>query len=227
MRACLEQWPACTARITRWRAAAAGLLACQKRRKTTGRSPDTQAQGAPLLDPRPSSAVRQAVRASLDCARTTATPLGRAHLGVPLSAEAIASLCGMAKARGVGETPEAARLARRLPACCGGPTREEAEPVLKGSVAKHPERTAQGTSLTTQRREVLGHPERLERLSREPAIPPVARIPRPKQRANQEAIVNRSKGCKNQYGPQWAALDEPFLVENVAPPDSREAALAL
>ena len=225
MRACLEQWPACTARITRLRAAAAGLLACQKRRKTTGRSPDTQAQGAPLLDPRPSSAVRQAVRASLDCARTTATPLGRAHLGVPLSAEAIASLCGMAKARGVGETPEAARLARRLPAFCGVPTREEAEPVLKGSVAKHPERTAQGTSWTTQRREVLGHPERLERLSREPAIPPVARIPRPKSRSNDQEIINISNSYEECHGPPLPNPAGLHGLDKAGPPGITETAL--
>src|SRR4029434_4315003 len=51
-------------------------------------------------------------------------------------------------------------------------------------------------------------------------------IPSPKKRSNHEAIVNISKGCRNQYGPQLASLDEPFLIENVAPPDIREAALA-
>lgn len=41
---------------------------------------------------------------------------------------------GVGKRHGVGETPEAVRIALRLPALCGRPTREEAERVLAVSV---------------------------------------------------------------------------------------------
>jgi hypothetical protein len=104
-RACLEQWPACTALLTRCRAEASGGLACQKMLKRQGLSPDTRAQGAPRMATMPSAAVRQACRASRDCALETAMPLGRDHSGVPISSEALASLCGVAKRHGVGETP--------------------------------------------------------------------------------------------------------------------------
>ena len=44
--------------------------------------------------------------------------------------------CGVAKLRGVGETQDAARIALRLPAFCGVPTREEAEQVLRSAVGR-------------------------------------------------------------------------------------------
>jgi len=193
--------------------------------KTTGLSHDPRAQGAPLLDPRPSSAVRQEFRASLDFERKTATPLGRDHLGVPISADAIASLCGMATSRGVGETQDAARSALRLPAFCGVPTREEAEHVLKVRVATHQELTAPCPSLTTPRREVLGHPERLERLSLEQAIPPVARIPRPKNRSNYQEIINIANSYEECHGPPWPSPAGLHFLDNAGPPGIKETAL--
>src|ERR1700738_4055672 len=184
LRACLDELPACKGLIKRFRADASGLLACQKILKTTGLSHDTRAQCEPLIDTMPSSALRQEFRAYLDFELTTATTLGLDHIGVPISSDAIESLFGVAKLRGVGETQDAARIALRLPAFCGVPTREEAEQVLKVSVAKQQELTAQFTSLTQQRREVLGHPERLESLRLEQATPHVALIPSPKNRSN-------------------------------------------
>jgi hypothetical protein len=146
---------------------------------------------------------------------------------LPMSSDTIESLFGVAKHHGVGQTQDAARIALRLPALCGAPTREEAEQVLGISVARQQAITAQFTSLTKQRREVLGHPERLESLGLSQGESPMALIPSPKKRSNNEEIVNISKGCKNQYRPQWAALDEPFLMENVAPPDSRNSLCAI
>jgi len=102
-------------------------------------------------------------------------------VGVPISADAIESLFGVGKRHGVGETPDAARIALRLPAFCGTPTREEAEPVLGVSMGRQHEFTAACTSLTQQRREVLSHPGRLESLAREPDSPHVELIPRPKK----------------------------------------------
>jgi len=102
-------------------------------------------------------------------------------VGVPISADAIASLFGVGKRHGVGETPDAARIALRLPALCGTPTREEAEQVLGVSMGRQHEFTAACTSLTQQRREVLSHPGRLESVAREPDAPHVELIPRPKK----------------------------------------------
>jgi hypothetical protein len=225
LRACLDQLPACKALIKRFRADASGLLACQKILKTTGLSHDTRAQCEPLIDPMPSSALRQEFRAYLDFELKTATTLGLDHIGVPISSDAIESLFGMAKSRGVGETQDAARIALRLPAFCGVPTREEAEQVLKVSVAKQQELTAQCTSLTKQRREVLGHPERLESLSLEQAIPHVALIPRPKNRSNYQEIINRSNSYEECHGPPLQSPAGLHFLDNAGPPGIKETAL--
>jgi hypothetical protein len=51
----------------------------------------------------------------------TAKTLGLDQVGLPISSDAIASLFGVAKQHGVGETQDAARIALRLPALCGLP----------------------------------------------------------------------------------------------------------
>jgi hypothetical protein len=225
LRACLDELPACKALIKRFRADASGLLACQKILKTTGLSHDTRAQCEPLIDTMPSSALRQEFRAYLDFELTTATTLGLDHIGVPISSDAIESLFGVAKLRGVGETQDAARIALRLPAFCGVPTREEAEQVLKVSVAKQQELTAQFTSLTQQRREVLGHPERLESLSLEQATPHVALIPRPKNRSNHQEIINISNSYEEYCGPPLPNPGRLHFLEHAGPPGIKETAL--
>jgi len=225
LRACLDQLPACKALIKRFRADASGLRACQKILKTPGLSHDTRAQCEPLIDTMPSSALRQEFRAYLDFELKTATTLGLDHIGVPISSDAIESLFGMAKSRGVGETQDAARIALRLPAFCGVPTREEAEQVLKVSVAKQQELTAQFTSLTKQRREVLGHPERLERLSLKQAIPHVALIPRPKNRSNDQEIINISNSYEECHGPPLPSPPGLHFLDNAGPPGIKETAL--
>src|SRR5207245_8549706 len=184
LRACLDQLPACKALIKRFRTDAHGLLECQKILKMQGLSHDTRAQCEPLIATMSSCALRQEFRAYLDFELETATTLGLDHIGVPISSDAIESLFGVAKRHGVGETPDANRMALRLPALCGVPTREEAEQVLDVRVVRQREVTGQVISLTQQRREVLGHPERLESLSLEQATPHVELIPRPKNRSN-------------------------------------------
>ena len=225
LRACLDQLPACKALIKRFRADALGLLECQKISKLKGLSHDTRAQCAPVIDTMPSSALRQEFRAYLAFELETATTLGLDHIGVPISSDAIASLCGVAKRHGVGETPEANRLALRLPALCGVPTREEAQQVLEGSVARQQEVTGQGISLTKQRREVLGHPERLESLSRDQATPHVELIPRAKSRSNHQEIIYISNGYKECHGPPLRSPDGPHFLENAGSPGRRETAL--
>jgi hypothetical protein len=126
---------------------------------------------------------------------------------------------------GGGETQDAARLALRLPAFCGLPTREEAEQVREVSVARHQEITGRFTSLTKQRREVLGNPERLARLALTPGSPHVQRRASPQNRSNPQEIVHISNAYENLCGPQLACLDAPLLIKNAAPLGRRETAL--
>jgi hypothetical protein len=225
LRACLEQLPACKALITRFRTDAHGLLECQKILKMQGLSHDTRAQGEPLIATMSSYAVRQECRASLDFELETATTLGRDHVGVPISSDAIASLFGVAKRHGVGETQDAHRIALRLPAFCGVPTREEAEQVLRVRVARQQELTAPCTSLSTQRREVLGHPEHLESLSLEQATPHVERIPRPKNRSNYQEIIDISNSYEECHGPPVPSPGRLHFLANAEPPGRRKTAL--
>jgi hypothetical protein len=225
LRACLDQLPACKALITRFRADASGLLECQKILKIKGLSHDTRAQCEPLIATMPSSALRQEFRAYLDFELETATTLGLDHLGLPISSDAIESLFGVAKLRGVGETQDAARIALRLPALCGVPTREEAAQVLDVSVVRQQEVIGQHGSLTKQRREVLGHPERLESLSLAQATPHVELIPSPKNRSDYQKIVHISNGYEECHGPPLRSPGELHCLENAAPPGRRETAL--
>src|SRR5256712_13043714 len=95
-----------------------------------------EAQGALLMDTYPSQSVRRECAGSLQYQLETATTLGLDQVGLPISSDAIAALFGVAKHHGVGETQDAARIALRLPALCGTPTREEAKQVLAISVAR-------------------------------------------------------------------------------------------
>jgi hypothetical protein len=225
LRACLDVLPACKSLIKRFRADALGLLACQKILKLQGLSHDTRARCEPLIDTMASSALRRELRAYLDFELKTAKTLGLDHIGVPISSDTIESLFGVAKHHGVGQTQDAARIAFRLPALCGSPTRQEAEKVLSVRVARQKELTAQIISLTQQRREVLGHPERLKRLGQTQGTPHVELLPSPKKRSSPQETVTISTSCKNPYGPQLACLDDPLVIENAAPPDMKETAL--
>jgi hypothetical protein len=124
LRACLDELPPCKNLIKRFHADAQGLLACQKILKTTGLSPDTQTQCEPLIEALPSAALRREFRAYLEVQLATAKTLGLEHVGLPISSDSIESLFGVAKQHGVGHTQDAARMALRLPALCGVPTRE-------------------------------------------------------------------------------------------------------
>src|SRR5215470_15532814 len=162
LRVCFDELPACKALIKRFRGDAQGLLACQKILKTKGLCHATLAQCKPLIATMPTAAVRQEFHAYLEVQLATAKTLGLDHVGLPISSDTIESLFGVAKHHGVGQTQDAARIALRLPALCGAPTREEAAQVLAVSVTQQQEITGQFTSLTKQRREVLGHREALE-----------------------------------------------------------------
>jgi len=225
LRSCMDELPACKDLIKRFCADAQGLLACQKIVKTKGLCHDTLAQCQPLSSAMPSAPLRLEFAASLAYQLATATTLGLDHVGVPISSDAIESLFGVAKRHGVGQTQDAARIALRLPALCAAPTREEAAQVLRMSVSRQHEITGQVTSLTKQRREVLGHRKDLESLGWSQGKPHVELVARPKNRANHGAIINLSMSCGDQYGPPLVPQQPPCVIENAGPPDMREAAL--
>ena len=225
LRACLDALPACKALIKQFRDDAMPLLACQKLLKTQGLSHETLAQCAPLIDTIPSQTVRREFAGYLQYQLETAKTLGLDQVGLPISSDAIESLFGVAKQHGVGETQDAARIALRLPALCGLPTREEAEQVLDVSMARQQEVTGQVISLTKQRREVLGHPERLERLRITQGHPHVERIARPKNRSNHQNIVQISTSYEELYGPPLRNSTGHRLLENAASPGRSEPAL--
>jgi hypothetical protein len=225
LRGALDDLPDCKALIKRFQGDAGGLLACQEILKTHGLGAATVAQCEPIIDAMPTVAIGQEFRAYLAHQLETATTLGLGQVGVPISSDSIESLFGVGKRHGVGETSDAARIALRLPAFCGTPTREEAERVLGVSVAQQHEFTATFTSLTQQRREVLGQGQALDRLARNQSEPYVELLPRPKNRSNHASIVNLSMNCENQSGPDLEARQSPEVMENVGPPGMREVAL--
>ncbi len=224
LRASMDELPACKDLIKRFRADAHGLLESQKIVKTQGLCHDTLAQCQALIAEMPSARVRQDFEAYLDYHLATAQTLGLDQVGLPMSSDAIESLFGVAKRHGVGQTQDAARIALRLPAFCGPPTREEAEQVVGISVARQHEITGQFTSLTKQRREVLGQGKDLESLGQGQGAPHVELLPSPKNRSKDATIVNLSMDCENQYGPHLIPIQPPCVIENVGPPDMREAA---
>jgi len=214
LRACLDALPTCKALIKQFRDDAVALLACQKKLKTQGLSHDTLAQCAPLIDAIPSVSVRREFTGYLHYQLQTATTLGLDHVGLPISSDPIESLFGLAKQHGVGEIKDAGRMALRLPAFCGVPTREEARQVLDVSVAAQKAITAQCTSLTQQRRMVLPNPDALESLGTDQASLHVELIPSPKNRSNDRETVILSSSCQEVYGPEMHRQEDYRLPES-------------
>ena len=225
LRATLDDLPACKALIKRFQGDAQGVLACQQILKTHGLSPATLAQCEPLVGAMPTATLRQELTRYLNHQLATATTLGLDPVGLPISSDSIESLFGVGKHHGVGETQDAARIALRLPAFCGVPTREEAEQVLDVSVARQHEFSSQLASLTQQRREVLSHPERLESLGLNPDASYVELIPSPKSRSNNEVNVNISTAYENIHGSPLASPDAPLVSENTGPPNIDKMAM--
>ncbi|MHC1726710.1 MAG: hypothetical protein AB9866_11985 [Syntrophobacteraceae bacterium] len=115
-------------------------------------------------------------------------------IGMPISSDQIESLFGLAKQHGVGEIKDAGRIAIRLPALCGVPTRMEAEQVLGFSVAGQHEAIGHLDSLMKQRRRVLSNPESLESLGKAQADAQIELIPGAKNRSNDLKIATISSG---------------------------------
>ena len=225
LRAALGDLPACKALIKRFQGDAGALLACQEILKTQGLSSATLAQCVPLIAVMPTATLRLEFTAYLEYELQSATTLGLDQVGLTISSDSIESLFGVAKRHGVGETQDADRIALRLPAFCGEPTREEVAQVLEVSVARQHEFTATFTSLTKQRRAVLTHPERLESLGENPYEDHVELLPSPKKRENDDASVSIKRVYGKYNGPQFAFLDEPLVIENTGPPGIEKTAV--
>ena len=202
IRASLDLLPSCKAFIKGFRDDAVPLLACQKILKTRGLSYDTLAQCEPHIKSIPSAAVRHDFNFYLRDQIETATTLGLDEVGLPISSDEIESLFGVAKQHGAGEIKDADRLALRLPALCGAPSREEAEQVLRLSVADQNEIIGSFPSLIKQRREVLTNPDRLESLGVDQPHRHVELIPGIKNRPkNQRKLININELQNNTWSP--------------------------
>ncbi len=227
LRASLDQLPACKTLIKRFRQDASGLLECQQILKRDGLSHTTRAQCDPFIETMASAALRREFRAYLDFELSTATTLGLDHLGLPISSDAIESLFGVAKRHGTGDIEDATRIALRLPAWCGHPTREEAQQVIDVRVAAQEAFTAQAPSLTRQRREVLKHPERLESLAQKSGDVTIELLPSPKNRSNRQTTTPTSIGYHNEQGPQSETSKTPVSSQTQAGRDIEETACVM
>jgi len=204
LRACFDLLPDCKSFIRHFRDDAAPLLQCQEILKTKGLSHKTMAQCELLVQSIPSSGLRREFSAYLHRQLETAESLGLAEIGMPVSSDPIESLFGLAKHHGTGEIRDADRIALRIPALCGIPTRAEAEQVLAIPVSDQQELLAQFTSLIKQRRDVLAHPDRLETLGSIEADAHVELIPRVKSRSNSPAILELPRVWEKTNGPEPA-----------------------
>ena len=225
LRDALDGLPDCKALIKRFQGDAGGLLACQAMLKTRGLGKATVAECEARIDAMPTAAIRQEFRAYLHYQLETAKALGLDQVGLPISSDTIESLFGVGKRHGVGEISDATRIALRLPALCGTPTREEAEQVLGVSVARQHEFTEAMTSLTQQRREVLSHAAGLESLRREPHSPHWELIPSPKKREINEVSIHIKTIYENNDGTPLVPQDESMIIENTGPPVCERIAL--
>lgn len=200
LRACLDGLPSCRAFIKRFMADAVPLLECQKILKTKGLSRTTLAQCEQLIESIPTKGVRHDFLAYLHRQLDVAMELGLEKIGLTISSDQIESLYGLGKQHGVGEIKDAHRIATRLPALCGIPTRAEAGQVLGISVADQKKITDCFNSLIKQRRDVLPNPDRLGSLGTAHVGPHVELIPGGKNRSKKQELVHLSVSYPNTHG---------------------------
>ena len=196
LRTCLDELPACRTLIRQFRDDAVALLACQKLLKTRGLSHDTLRECEHLLDTMTSVRVRQEFVRYLHHQLETAKPLGLDTVGLPISSDPIESLFGLTKQHGVGPVKDANRMALRIPALCGVPTREEAQQVLEITVAQQQTLSDEVSSLTKQRRQIRTQPHHLEQLGNGRKQGDVELIPPGKDRSDRATIIYLPNGYK-------------------------------
>ncbi len=201
LRSCLDKLPLCRSLIKRFRDDAVALLKCQKILKTQGLSHATLAQCELIIQSIPTDPVRRGSLTYLHRQLDIAKELDLDDVGLTISSDPIESLFGLAKQHGVGQVKDADRIAIRLPALCGTPTRVEAKQVLKITVAEQHELTDQFISLTKQRREVLAHPDRFEQLNPNQAHTHVALFPGSKNWSKDATIIEFPTSYQDTGGP--------------------------
>jgi len=202
LRTCLDELPSCKTFIKQFRSDALPLLECQKILKAGGLSHGSLSECEPIIQTIRSADVRRGFHAYLQEQLETATTLGLEKIGLPISSDQIESLFGLAKQHGTGEIRDADRIALRLPALCGIPSRAEAEQVLGIGVADQHEITSCFTSLIKQRREVLPHPDRLESLGTGQVEAHIELIPNAENRSKNQKIVDLSAYYPKQRDPE-------------------------
>jgi hypothetical protein len=202
LRACLDDLPSCRSFIKRFRDDAVPLLECQKILKTHGLSHQSLAQCEPFVQAITSTGLRRAFQAYLQRQLEVAKRLGLDKIGMPISSDPLESLFGLAKDHGIGQTKDADQIALRLPALCGIPTRAEARQVIELGVARQKEIKDAYSSLTKQRRQVLGNPERLDSLGTGLAQTHIELLPPPRTRSKSQEITIKPMGCKMPPAPQ-------------------------
>lgn len=208
LRTCLDSLPEHRAFIERFRKDPEALLACQKILKNEGLRHDTLAQCRPFIERMPTADIRREFNNYLQEQLRIAVRLGLDETGMPIASDQIESLFGVAKRHGMGAVKDADRIALRLPALCGDPTRAEAERVLQIGVAEQDQLTRRTSSLTKQRRQVLPHPERLEMLQKARRDAHVELIPGAKNRSNNENSAAVTDTYDDRAGPAAGLRNE-------------------
>lgn len=200
LRESLDFLASCKPLIQRFKDDVTPLLECQQILKTNGLNNQTMAQCESLIQAIPANPLRQEFRAYLETQLDTARGIGLDDIGISISSDPIESLFGLGKILGAGQIKDADRIALRLPALCGIPTREEARQVLGVSVAQYREIIDPLNSLTKQRRNVFPNPGQLESLINSQAH--VELIPSPKNRSNNKNILLIPDNCREVPGPR-------------------------
>lgn len=198
----LGQIPECRLFIKRFHDDASALLMCEKILKIKGLSHETHLQCKPILETIPSPGVRRDFSDYLHAQLATATTLGLANTGMPISSDAIESLFGLSKHHGTGEIMDANRIALRLPALCGIPTKQEAQQVIEMTIAEQNKYTNDLSSLTKQRLEMFSGRGSIEKLDHDHTHNRIELIPESKKRSNDENIFDISSSSRERYGPQ-------------------------
>jgi hypothetical protein len=176
LRESLDPLPQCRRFIKEFLQNAEPLIECQKILKTQGLSQKSFDECRPLIATLPHPGIRTHFMDWLNHHLVIANTLGLQEVGMPISSDSIESLYGVAKHHGTGEIKDANRIALRIPALCGEPTRQEAEKVLDISVKEQQQWVGSFPSLIKQRRDVFAQGGSLDAIKDNAAHPNITLI---------------------------------------------------
>jgi len=166
LRTSLDELPACKLFIEHFLRDSTPLLACQKILKGKGLNIETYGECEKLIAILPeSSSIKKGFTDWAKEHLAVANTLNIGSTGLPISTDAIESLFGVGKRFGTGQVKDADRIALRLPVFCGTFSQDDAQKVIKVTVAQQKAVTGSRDSLTRQRRNVLPNPGTLETLA--------------------------------------------------------------